>query len=75
MTCMGMCGSGWRTGYGDYLSGRVTDPEGAVFRHPPGHSRRGVALRGPADCRSASRGIGMPAFRSGYVGFRLARTP
>ena len=60
--------------YGDYPSGRVTDPQGPLS----GTHRviRGGGWRYEArDCRSASRGIGMPAFRSGYVGFRLARTP
>ena len=60
--------------YDDYPTSRVTDPRGPSS----GTHRviRGGGWRHEArDCRSASRGIGLPAFRSGYVGLRLARTP
>ena len=60
--------------YGDYPSGRVTDPQG-----PSSGTHRVIRGGGwrynARDCRTASRGIGMPGFRSSYVGFRLARTP
>jgi formylglycine-generating enzyme required for sulfatase activity len=61
--------------YGDYPSGSVTDPGGAV---PAPDSLR--VLRGgswiftASDVRSANRYIGAPKMRGNYVGFRLVRT-
>ena len=60
--------------YGDYPSGRVTDPRG-----PSSGTRRVIRGGGwryeARDCRSGSRAIGAPDSRSASVGFRLVRIP
>jgi len=59
--------------YGDYPTGSVTDPKGALkggYRVYRGGSWSNDAR----NCRSASRDINSPGYRSSYLGFRLART-
>jgi formylglycine-generating enzyme required for sulfatase activity len=60
--------------YGDYRAGTVADPTGP----DSGSTRvvRGGSWSGTAEtCRSAGRNRGVPGFRGGSLGFRLAFSP
>ena len=61
--------------YAAYPTGAVTDPTGGS---PPQSNSRvtraGTWDEALANCRSAARGVAVPDYRTGSLGFRLAKS-